>query len=369
MSRKSRDFPDEFERQLDDIQEMSDAEVEALLAGQPPPSSEDSDAAERFEPGQAVSGVVIDRRGGEVLVELDSKTHGVVAEEEFEAGEVPRVGEKLRTRFVRYDSARELAVLGVREARREVYWEELRPGMVIEGRAIEANKGGLVLDVKGIRAFLPISQIELHRVEEADSYLGDTLSCEVTSVDRSSEDVIVSRRNVLEREEERRRESALARLTEGEVLEGTVVKLTDYGAFVDLGGVQGLLHASRIREASGGSNPVKLEPGERIRVVVARVDRDRGRISLDLEHTPRTIRSVEEYETGEVVTGWVVRVDAEGAHVSLEEGIEGLVPRSRLLATRERLVRGSLVRVEITSVDAASRRIELRPAGEGETAS
>jgi ribosomal protein S1 len=369
---KSRQFRDDFDDLLRDS-DLSDAQLEALLAGPAGPAGPAGGAAgpapiESLEAGARVEGVVIDVRGGEVLVELDQKTLGVVEAQEFGADELPEIGSKLRASFERFDRRRDLAVLSVRATRREVVWDQLRPGVVLEGVVKEANKGGLILDIKGERAFLPISQIERERVEDAGAYLGKNLLCEVTSFDRASGNLVVSRRTLLERQAEELKGLALARLGEGEALTGTVVRLNEHGAFIDLGGVEGLLHASKLKErrrelARGGA----LEAGDQLEVVVTRVDRERGRVSLDLKAVAGASwsQSVEGYAIGDEATGWVTRVTEEGAQVSLEEGVEGVIPRRLLLERRAAVKRGDILRCRITALDRESRRIELAPLVEG----
>ena len=368
MPRKSRDFPDEYERELEKVELLSDADLEALLQGHSPPMAGTA-GSERIEPGTRVTGTVVDLRGGEVLLELDTKTHGVIPEDEFE-GELPAIGKRIQASVERHDEARELVVLGVRETRREVLFDELRPGMVLEGRAVEANKGGLVVAVKGIRAFLPLSQIDRSRVEDPTVFVGQTVRCEVTSIDRAGNDVVVSRRAVLEREAEEARGKALARLGEGETLKGRVVRVNEHGAFIDLGGVEGLLHASRShqrRAEADAAGEEALSPGREVEVVVARIDRERGRVSLDFNRLAAKdwSRTIESYGVGDEATGWVSRISEEGAHISLDEGVEGVIPPSRLAALGERPSRGSILRVVITAIDRDRQRIELEPAGAG----
>ncbi|MBN1443653.1 MAG: 30S ribosomal protein S1 [Planctomycetes bacterium] len=369
MAGSSRDFPDPFEDDQEAI-DMSDEELEALLLGSGSPAAEpESASVESLEAGARISGMVIDFRGGEILVEIDSKTHGVVDESEFEDEDLPAIGSTLQASFVRFDAARALAVLSVRGARKEIFWDELRPGLLVEGTVTEVNKGGLTLDIRGARAFLPISQIERERVEDPSAYVGARLRCEVTSFDRADQNLVVSRRAILEREAAELRGKALARLGEGEVLKGTVVRLIDAGAIVDLGGAEGLLHSSKIRERHQELGREKsLEVGQQIEVTIVRIDRERGRVSLDFHRLAGETwsRSVEGYSAGDEATGWITNVTPDGAAVSLEEGVEGWIPRRYLLDLTEPPRRGSLIRVTIASIDLDEHRIELRPQGAGE---
>jgi small subunit ribosomal protein S1 len=369
--RRFRDDAEDTQRSLG----MSDADLEALMARAERRADRQGAAKfqgsargiEDLEPGTRLRGIVIDVRGGEVLVELDSKNLGVVEEGDFEGGEVPKVGSTLEASLVRYDPRRELVVLSAGAARKQVFWEDLRPGIVLEGLVTAVNKGGLTLDVKGVRAFLPISQIERQRVEDASSYVGKKLRCEVTSVDRQSENVVVSRRVVLDREAEELRGKALARLREGEVLEGTVTRLSEHGAFIDLGGVEGLLHQSKItarRNEFSEEEPLRV--GKRLEVEVVRVDAERGRVGLDFRRVSADTWnvSIEGYEVGDEVTGWVTKLTPEHAVLGIAEGVEGLLARRHLVARREPLQRGNILKARITGIDLEKRSIELEPADE-----
>src|SRR5690606_8543758 len=162
---KSREFADEYGENLNDA-DMSDEELAALLAGHSPDLEAPSPrAAPTLEPGDPVRGTVVDFRGGELLVELDSKTLGVIEERELEGEPLPAIGQAIEANVVRHDRERDVVVLGVREARDRIFWDELRPGTIVEALVTGTNKGGLTLDLKGNRAFLPISQLELTRVE------------------------------------------------------------------------------------------------------------------------------------------------------------------------------------------------------------
>ena len=361
MAGKSRRFPDDPIESGADIS-MSDADLEALMAGHAAPTDTPSTDINELESGDRVEGVVIDLQAGDVLVEIDSKTHGLIEESEFEAFEdLPEVGTPISANFVRYDADRDLVVLSVRNARKEVFWEELRPGDVLEGSVTATNRGGLTLDIKGTRAFLPVSQIELTRVENLDPYVGKKLRVEVTSFDRADQDIVVSRRAILERDAQELRGKALAGLSEGEVLKGTIVRINDFGAFVDLGGVEGLLHASKIRQELGSTE--SLQVGGTLEVEVQRVDPERERVGLDFKRvaTSDWSVSIEGYTVDDEITGWVSRVSADGAWVSIEEGIEGLIPRTLLLGLADAPQKGSIVRARIREIDREGRLIELEP--------
>jgi small subunit ribosomal protein S1 len=365
MAKKSRDFKKDPGDQFGDMY-MSDAELEALMesAGMPSPRSPERRPETELgslEPGARVRGTVIETRGGEVLVELDSKTHGVIPGDEFGDEPFPELGTVVDATFVRLDPAQGLALLSVQDVRLEIMWEELRVGMLLEGTVTGTNKGGLTLDIKKVRAFMPISQIERERVEDPASYVGRKLRCEVTSFDRATENLVVSRRAILDREAEAARAKALAQLTEGDVVMGTVVRLTDFGAFVDVGGFEGLLHKSKITEHHkeiGQEDP--LHAGQRLEVEILRVDVSRGRVALGfVRRAVSSGASLEGFSPGDTLTGWVRNVTQAGATLSFEDGVEGMIPRRSMT---DKVQEGAVLKVVITSIDAPARRIELRPA-------
>ncbi|MBI4607242.1 MAG: 30S ribosomal protein S1 [Planctomycetes bacterium] len=360
---KGGGFSDSSDDLLKEAAGMSDADIERLMAGLEPRGK--ASRVESLEPGSRVEGTVVDLRGGEVLVELDGKTLGVIDETELAGTDLPEIGERIRAQFERFDRSKDLAVLSVGGVRRDIAWEELRRGSLVEGVVTAVNKGGLTLEIKGFRAFLPASQVERGRVADLAPYVGQRLRCEVTSLDRSTRDVVVSRRLVLDREAEAERVSALARLSEGEVLTGTVARLTDHGAFVSLGGVDGLLPAAKIHahlRARTLAEP--LSEGQRVVVQVVRVDREQGRVSLDLKQLAQDVwkRAVEGYAPGEEVTGWISRRGATEAVLSIDEGVEGVIPEEHMHLLAPEARAGTITKATIVSIDAERRRIVLRPA-------
>ena len=348
----------------DDI-DMSDADLEALMGGAAAPSAGETLAVDKLEPGERIEGTVIDTRGGDVLLDLDGKHHGLIEEEEFEEDEdLPMPGTRIKASVVRYDGVRDLLILSVGKARKEVFWDDLRPGTLLEARVTGTNKGGLDIDIKGVRAFMPISQIDTRRIEDATPFVGKKFQVEVTRVDREDQNLEVSRRAVIEQEEHEQKGNALARLSEGEILKGTVVKTNNHGAFVNLGGVEGLIHQSKLdtwrRETGQREDP---QVGAEVEVEIQRVDTERERISLDLKRGTLTdwSASAARYEVGEELTGWVSGTSEKGLHVSIEDGVEGVIPRQRLLEMKDPPAKGDIIRTSITSIDPEKKVIELKP--------
>ena len=362
MSRDRGRFRDESDDLLREATGMSDEDVERLL-GMHGPSRKATPSADELEPGSRVEGVVVEVKGDEVVLELDGKTVGIIDAAEYEDEELPRPGDKLSVELVRYDHAREHAILSAHGVRKEVFWDELRPGAIVEGTVTETNKGGLTLALKGARAFLPVSQIELGRVEDLAPYVGQRLRCEVTQVDRASENLVVSRRRILERDAEEERSAAVLRIQEGEVIAGRVMRLTEHGAFVDLGGVDGLLHVSKIRRELRAEPDQALAVGLTVNVEIVRIDRARGRIALDFHQAPANNwgQALEDYPVGDEVTGWVKAETEAGLVISIEEGIDGLIPVDSLALLTAEALPGDIIKATIAGVDEAGKLLLLRP--------
>ena len=355
----SGNFDDPFDKFSRDIQDLSNEDLERAMAGLPPAVT--GEGIENTETGTFLSGVVVDLRAGEILVEIGGKDLGLIDEMEFTEQELPRNGDTIKAEFVRYDPSKEAAILTVKGVRKEVAWESLRVGAVLEGTVVSTNKGGLILDVKGIRAFVPISQIERNRVEDLDPYMGRKFHVVVTSFDRASENLVASRRELLDAEAEEDSHRFLATLSEGETFTGTVVRVTDHGAFIDLGGSDGLLHASKIRKHLKGRD-AKLEVGQRVPVEIVRIDKERGRIALDFkrEETTSWGQLAEDYEVGDEVTGWVSRTTETGIVLSIEDGIEGFLSHTDAASLPTEPLPGDIVKAVITAIDPVERTITLK---------
>jgi ribosomal protein S1 len=355
---------DSFQDRLKDLASMSDEELARLMEGGNESASSKRPAFEDLTPGERVNGTVLDFQGDEILVEIDRKTLGIIDQAEFADAELPAQGSPIQAEVIRFDRDKDVYHLSVKGVRTEVAWDDLRKGMEVEGKVVEATKGGLVIDLKGVRAFLPVSHIELHRVEAMEPYLGQKLRCEIQDVDRGAHNVVLSRRAILERERSSRRQGVFDSLKEGEVRTGKVVRITEHGAFVNLGDVDGLLHTSRIREHFKGARDASpLKVGQTLEVLISRVEPERGRISLDLRQAQQN--SWEEtsvnYKVGDVVTGWVTKVGPEGVVLSLGEGIEGVIPSAPGSEASPDQRAGALVKGTVASIDRQTKRIVVKP--------
>ena len=204
-----------------------------------------------------------------------------------------------------FDNANGVLLLSRKGAAVQADWASVAVGMIVEARVTETNKGGLAVEINGIRGFMPISQIDLYRVEDAAQFVNQKLLCMVTEVDPSERNLVVSRRALLEKEREENREKLWAELDEGQVREGIVRSVRDFGAFVDLGGVDGLIHVSEMSWQRVKDPSEVVQPGQTVKVVVLKLDREHRKVSLGLKQLTASPWDdvTEKYHTGQVVDG------------------------------------------------------------------
>lgn len=329
-----------------------------------------------LKPGQVVRGRVVQVAADEVLVDVGYKSDGRIPIHELglRSGQTPsdilKPGEDIDVWVLKIDENEGAVLLSKRRADQEMTWrclEEARDqGQILEARVTERVKGGLLVDV-GVRGFVPASHVGRGFVEDLDKYVGKTLRLKVLEINRNRRNVVLSCKDVLEQEYQEAKTRLFASLKEGQVASGTVRRLTDFGAFIDLGsGVEGLLHVSEMAWSRVRHPSDVLKVGEAVKVMVLNVDRERERISLGLKQVlPNPWDTVaERFQVGQIVDGEVTRLVDFGAFVRLENGIEGLVHISQLsdrhvTKPQEVVESGQHVRVKILSVDQAARRIGL----------
>ena len=326
------------------------------------------------EEGQILRGTVIDITPDHVTVDVGYKSEGQIPMQEFLKRDKKvgvKVGDRIDVLLERKESEEGLLILSKEKADKVKIWRDIsrscKEGEVIEGEIVSKVKGGLSVDIGGMSAFLPGSQIDLKLVRNLDSLIGKRLKFKVIKFNRKRNNIVLSRRILLDEERKQLREETLKNLKEGEILEGTVKNLTDYGAFVDLGGVDGLLHITDISWGRVGQVSEKLSVGDRIKVKVLHFDQERGKVSLGLKQViPDPWESVQEkYLVGSRVSGKVVNVTDYGVFVELEEGIEGLVHISELTWSKKmkhpsKLVHiGETIDVMVLDCDLMKRRISL----------
>jgi small subunit ribosomal protein S1 len=328
-----------------------------------------------FDEGDVVSGDVVRIDKDEVLVDIGYKSEGVIPANELSirrsvdpADEV-ELGERVDALVLTKEDQEGRLVLSKKRARFEKAWRKIEAaaesGEPVEGSVIEVVKGGLILDL-GVRGFLPASLVDIRRVHNLDEFRGQTLECKVIELNRSRNNVVLSRRAVLEEERKEVREQILGRLEPGQVVEGKISNIVDFGAFVDLEGIDGLIHISELSWSHVNHPSEVLSIGETVRVKVLDIDRSRQRISLGLKQTQEDPwqKVLNEYRVGAVLEGKVTKVVAFGAFVEIVPGVEGLVHISELAEHHvenpaDVVTPGQEVWVRILEIDEERRRISL----------
>jgi small subunit ribosomal protein S1 len=319
--------------------------------------------------GQRKKGRVVGIHGKDVFIEVPGgRSQGVLPLQQFE-GKTPAIGEEVEFDVERYDAGDGLLVL-TREGSAQVVtdWSSVGLHMIVEARITGTNKNktGVTVEVNGIKGFMPASQLDLYRVENLDQFLNQRLKVQVIEINPEDRNLIVSRRALLERERAQKAEQFWADIQEGQTRKGTVKSIKPFGAFVDLGGADGLIPVSEFswQRVNDLNDYVKL--GQEVQVMVARLDREARKIGLSLKQL--TTSPWDEFATrvrvGARITGKVTRISDFGAFVELEPGIEGLIHISELSTQRVRRVRdivseGQTVEVEVRNMDATTRRIGL----------
>ncbi len=346
-----------------------EAELEEMLSGEAIESLMDVDESitkqEMLEREAKCKATVVAIQEEDIFVELGGREQGVVAKKSFD--EVPEIGQKIDVivnRFNQEDGIYDLTLPGM--AADVGDWSDLEEGMTVEARVTGHNTGGLECEVNHIRGFIPISQISDYRVENIEPFVGEKFVCLVTEANPSRGNLVLSRRAIIEREKEAAGKELLASLETGQIHEGVVRKLMDFGAFVDLGGVDGLLHISELGWGRVNHPSEVVSEGQTVKVMIKSIDLETKRIGLSyretLENPWDSIQN--KYPTGEVVKGTVVKLMEFGAFVELEPGVEGLIHISeldhkRVFRVSDVVKEGEEVEVMVKSVDPDARRIGL----------
>ena len=302
-----------------------------------------------------------------MFVDLGGKSQGFLPADELDEGEKIEVGADVDVAILRYDGRDGLLILSRKTAEQQLLRRDLREGSTVEARVTGSNKGGLEMDIKGLKAFMPASQIDMGRIEDLDSLLNQSFICEVVQVERGDKNIVISRRRVLEKEALELRENLWQELEVGQLRHGNVRSLTDFGAFIDLGGMDGLLHISEMSWARVKHPKDILEVGQGIDVVILEKDDERRRLSLSLRKAggdPWTCVA-EKYTVGSRHQGHITNLMNFGAFAELEPGVEGLIPISemswagRIRHPSDIVKTGMTVDVEILKIDVEKRRISL----------
>jgi len=355
---------------LDDI---SDEEMNSLIDG----------TVTDFDEGDLVTGTVVKIEHDEVLLDIGYKSEGVIPARELSIrkdvnpADVVALGDKIEALVLQKEDKEGRLVLSKKRAEYERAWnaveEKFNSGETVEGEVIEVVKGGLILDI-GLRGFLPASLVDLRRVKDLAAYMGTRIEARVIEMDRNRNNVVLSRRIVLEEARKAERQEILSKLQVGMHLKGTVSSIVDFGAFVDLGGIDGLVHISELswNHVNHPSEVVKV--GQEVEVQVLDVDLNRERISLGLKQTTEDPwRSlVKKYPIGAIVEGTVTKLVTFGAFVDLGDGVEGLVhisemAKSHVDAPAQVCTVGDVVQVKVMEIDLDRRRISLSMKSAAET--
>ena len=353
-----------------------DQEVEAALAevsvdqlyafDKPRPAGPEA----ATQAGNVRRGKVVSVGKDDVFVDLGGKSQGIVSLLQFDD---VKVGDEFDFIVDRYDEREGLLLLNRKGVvATNASWENIEVGSIVEGNVTGMNKGGLEVDVKGMRGFMPSGQVDLYFQKDISTFIGQRVTAEVMQFDRHAKNLVLSRRNVLEREKEEARRKLLLELAEGQTHRGTVRSVTDYGAFVDIGGMDGLLHVSEMSHRRGRHPSEFVKVGDVVDVKITKLDKETGKLSLSLKQAmPDPWANVQtRYPVGTALTGRVTRVEPFGAFVEVEEGLEGLLPVSEMSWQRIRhpgdvVKEGDTIKLVVISMDPTAKRMSfsLKQAG------
>ncbi len=328
-----------------------------------------------IEEGEVVTGHVVRIDKDEVLVDIGYKSEGVIPANELsirksvDPKDEVHLGEEVDAIVMTKEDQDGRLIMSKKRARFEKAWKRIETaaesGEPVEGTVIEVVKGGLIIDL-GVRGFLPASLVDIRRVPNLDEYMGTKIETKVIELNRSRNNVVLSRRAVLEEERKEVRQQILDRLQPGLVVEGQISNIVDFGAFVDLDGIDGLIHISELSWSHVNHPSEILTIGDTVKVKVLDIDRDRQRISLGLKQTQEDPwqRIVDTYNVGDELEGKVTKVVTFGAFVEILDGVEGLVHISELAphhveSPREIVHPGDEIRVKILEIDSERRRLSL----------
>ncbi len=321
--------------------------------------------------GEIIVGKIVRIEDDNVIIDLGFKSEGTIPKNDFFAGEELKVGSSVEVVLESVEDQDGNLVLSKKRADFLKIWEKIvsayETGEIIQGKILKRIKGGMVVDLKGIEAFLPGSQIDIRPIRDFDAFVGQTMDFKVVKINIPTENVVVSHKVLVEEEIADQRKAILDGLDKGQILEGTVKAITDFGVFVDLGGVDGLIHITDLSwgRVNHPNEVVKLD--ETIKVVVTDFDDDKKRISLSLKQLqPHPWDSIEEkYLIGAKVSGRVVSLTDYGAFIEIEKGIEGLIHISEMSWTQhikhpsQMVSMGQIVEAIILSLDKEEKKISL----------
>ncbi len=313
-----------------DIEDAEDESLEHLYISSP---------GGAVDVNSIIDGTVVRVEGDEVLIDIGYKSEGIVPLDEWEQGQMPKAGDKVAVLLEEIEDEFGLILLSKRKADRIRQWEDIvrskAEGDIVKGMVQRKIKGGLLVNI-GVNVFLPASQVDIRRPPDIGDYIGREIECMILKIDESRRNIVVSRRKLIEEQRQKLKENLLSEIVEGTVRKGIVKNIADFGAFVDLGGIDGLLHITDMSWGRIGHPSEMVKIDDELEVMILHVDRDREKIALGLKQKERSPWTDVEgkYPVGTKVKGEVVNVMSYGAFVKLEDGIEGLVHISEMSWTK-----------------------------------
>jgi len=326
-----------------------------------------------FKSGTVVRGRVLQVRSGVVMLDLGYKSDGIIPAEQFTEEELKALkpGDELEVLLEAAEDANGNLLLSREKAKKLQVWDEInrahQTGAPIKGRVLTAIKGGLTVDIGGVTAFLPGSQIDIKPVHNFNQLIGQVLEMKIIKMNSGRGNIVLSRRALLEHHQNAQKEETLSSLVEGQIVNGVIKNITEYGAFVDLGGIDGLLH---ITDMSWGrtSHPSEIfAVGDKVDVVVLKYDREKQKVSLGIKQKTQDpwLMVAEKYPVGTRVRSKVVSLTDYGAFIELEHGVEGLIHVSEMSWTMKVkhpskvVALGDIIEAQVLSVDPVGKRISL----------
>jgi small subunit ribosomal protein S1 len=314
-----------------------------------------------------ITGTVVNVHRDDVFVDLGGRNQGVLPLKQFEKTAPPEVGSQLEVVVARFNPDQGLYELSLTNAAVDIgNWDEVHEGQVVDVTITGANKGGLECQIAGIRGFIPMGQISIYRVENAEEFVGQRLTCVITEANRSRKNLVLSHRALMERERKEQKQKLLAELAPGQIREGTIRSLQDFGAFVDLGGVDGMIHVSQLSWDRVTHPKDVLTVGQPVKVKIEKINQETGKISLgyrELAANPWD-EAEQKFPVGARVKGTVSKLMQFGAFVRLAPGVEGLIHISemghgRVQRCSDVVSEGQEVEVKVVSFDREAQRIGL----------
>jgi small subunit ribosomal protein S1 len=326
-----------------------------------------------FKSGTVVRGRVLQVRSGVVMLDLGYKSDGIIPAEQFTEEELKALkpGDELEVLLEAAEDANGNLLLSREKAKKLQVWDELnrasQTGAPVKGRVLSVIKGGLTVDIGGVTAFLPGSQIDIKPVHNLNQMVGQVLEMKIIKMNSGRGNIVLSRRALLEHKQSAQKKETLASLAEGQIVSGVIKNITEYGAFVDLGGIDGLLHITDMSWGRINHPSEMLKVGDRVDVKILKYDREKQKVSLGIKQKSQDpwLTAGEKYPVGMKVRGKVVSLTDYGAFVELEHGVEGLVHVSEMSWTQKvkhpsKIVAGGdMVEAQVLSVDPVGKRISL----------